>query len=50
MEMPLKPKGLKQEDVSTIVNEAVSEAGNLYPVLRYMSKAEISAVVVEKLA
>ncbi len=50
MEMPLKPKGLKQEDVPTIVNEAVSEAGNLYPVLRYMSKAEISAVVVEKLA
>jgi len=45
MEMPLKPKDLKREDIPVIVKEAITEAGNLYPVPRYMSKSELGAIV-----
>jgi alcohol dehydrogenase class IV len=50
MDMPLKPEGLKRNDITSIVNEAATEAGTLYPVPRYLSKAEITELVVEKLA
>ncbi len=45
MELPLQPRGLKSEDVNGIVEEAIAEAGGLYPVPRYMSEAEISGIV-----
>ncbi|GHD08074.1 alcohol dehydrogenase [Halioglobus japonicus] len=45
MELPLKPKGLTQGDVPDIVEEAIAEAGSLYPVPRYMSEAEITGIV-----
>ncbi|GAA5316893.1 MAG: iron-containing alcohol dehydrogenase [Candidatus Pelagadaptatus aseana] len=45
MAMPLKPKGFKPEYVQDVTDAAISETGNLYPVPRYMSKAEISVVV-----
>ena len=50
MEMPLAPKGLKSEDIPGIVKEAIAEAGSLYPVLRYMSAAELTAIVEGKVA
>ena len=45
MELPLQPRGLKNEDVDGIVAEALAEAGGLYPVPRYMSEAEIGGIV-----
>ncbi|QFU75342.1 iron-containing alcohol dehydrogenase [Halioglobus maricola] len=45
MELPLKPRGLTQADVPGIVEEAIAEAGSIYPVPRYMSEAEISGIV-----
>ena len=45
MELPLQPRGLKSEDVDGIVEEAITEAGGLYPVPRYMSEAELSGIV-----
>lgn len=45
MDMPLKPKGLSQSDISLIVAEALTESGNLYPVPRYMSAGEIRNIV-----
>jgi alcohol dehydrogenase class IV len=45
MQMPLQPKDLKTEDIPEIVSEAISEAGGLYPVPRYMSEAEIRGLV-----
>ncbi|WP_243391571.1 iron-containing alcohol dehydrogenase [Pseudohalioglobus lutimaris] len=45
MELPLKPKGLQASDVPGIVEDALAEAGDLYPVPRYMSEAEITAIV-----
>jgi alcohol dehydrogenase len=50
MNMPLTPEGLKHDDVAGIVKEAIAEAGNLYPVMRYMSAAELTAIVEGKLA
>jgi alcohol dehydrogenase class IV len=49
MEMPLKPKGLSPADVPDIVDAAIKEAGELYPVMRYMSREEITAIVTSKL-
>lgn len=45
MQLPLQPKGLKTQDVPGIVDEAISEAGGLYPVPRYMSQDEIKNIV-----
>jgi len=45
LDMPLLPRGLKPEHVADIVTEALSEAGNLYPVPRYLSADEIGGVV-----
>ncbi|MEH6635212.1 MAG: iron-containing alcohol dehydrogenase [Halioglobus sp.] len=45
MELPLQPKDLKLQDVPGIVEEALAEAGRLYPVPRYMSADEIRIIV-----
>jgi alcohol dehydrogenase len=45
MELPLKPKDLKPADIGGIVDEAISEAGGLYPVPRYMAADEIRLIV-----
>ena len=45
MEMPLQPKDLKLQDIPGIVDDALSEAGALYPVPRYMSEDEIRTIV-----
>ena len=45
MQLPLQPKDLKAQDVPGIVDEAISEAGGLYPVPRYMSQDEIKNIV-----
>jgi alcohol dehydrogenase class IV len=50
MNMPLAPEGLKRDDVPGIVKAAIAETGNLYPVMRYMSAAELTAIVEGKLA
>jgi alcohol dehydrogenase class IV len=44
-DIPLKPEGLKREDIPGMVTEAIAEAGSLYPVPRYMSRAELSEIV-----
>ena len=45
MELPLQPQGLKAQDIPGIVDEALAEAGGLYPVPRYMSANEIKTIV-----
>ena len=45
MDLPLQPKDLKQQDVPGIVEEALTEAGALYPVPRYMSADEVRNIV-----
>jgi alcohol dehydrogenase len=45
MELPLQPKDLKLQDISGIVDEAIIEAGALYPVPRYMSEDEVRTIV-----
>lgn len=45
MELPLQPEGLKASDIPDVVAEAITETGDLYPVPRYMSEAEITAIV-----
>lgn len=45
MELPLQPKDLKPGDIPGIVDEAIAEAGSLYPVPRYMSEAELTTIV-----
>jgi alcohol dehydrogenase class IV len=45
MELPLQPKDLKLQDISGIVEEAIIEAGGLYPVPRYMSEDELRTIV-----
>jgi len=43
--LPLQPKDLKAGDIPGIVDEAITEAGDLYPVPRYMSAAELTTIV-----
>ena len=50
MEMPTRPQGLEQRHVPGIVQEAIAEAGSLYPVMRYLSAGEIQRIVEDKLA
>jgi alcohol dehydrogenase class IV len=45
LELPLKPKELDAGEIPGIVDEALAEAGSLYPVPRYLSEAEVSAIV-----
>ena len=45
MELPLQPKDLKPHDVPGIIDEALKEAGGLYPVPRYMSADEVRHIV-----
>lgn len=45
MELPLKPQGLQEADISGIVDEAIKEAGELYPVPRYLSEIEVTGLV-----
>ena len=45
MELPLQPRDLKVQDVPGIVDEALAEAGGLYPVPRYMSEGEVRSIV-----
>ena len=45
MDLPLQPKDLKASDIPGIVDEAIAEAGSLYPVPRYMSEAELTTIV-----
>ena len=50
MELPLQPKDLKAQDIPGIVEEALAEAGGLYPVPRYMSADEVKHIVTGLLA
>ncbi|NNL57600.1 MAG: iron-containing alcohol dehydrogenase, partial [Pseudomonadales bacterium] len=50
MAMPTRPEGLQREQLPTIVDAALAEAGSLYPVPRYMSAQELSALVEPLLA
>lgn len=45
LELPLKPEGLQQSYIEDIVIEAEKEAGDLYPVPRYLSRSELTMVV-----
>ena len=45
LQLPLKPRGLKPQDIGGITSEALIESGNLYPVPRYMSAGEIGNIV-----
>ena len=45
MKLPLQPKDLKPGDIPGIVDEAIAEAGSLYPVPRYMTEAELTTIV-----
>ena len=45
MNMPLKPRGLEEKHIPGIVDAALTEAGDLYPVPRYMSPEEIRRIV-----
>lgn len=45
MEMPLAPEGLEEAEIPGIVKAALAEAGDIYPVPRYLSTAELGAVV-----
>ena len=45
MDLPLQPQDLKLQDVPGIVEEALTEAGALYPVPRYMSADEVRNIV-----
>ena len=49
MDMPVTPQNLTAEHVSGIVKNAMSEAGSLYPVMRYMSVGELTTIVELKL-
>lgn len=44
MDLPLKPRGLRQQDIADMVSGALSEAGNLYPVPRYLGRPEINKI------
>ena len=45
LHMPLKPRGLDKIDIPDIIDAALTEAGDLYPVPRYMSSDEIRRIV-----
>ena len=45
LEMPLAPEGLEETEIPGIVKAALAEAGDIYPVPRYLSADELGAVV-----
>lgn len=45
LELPLAPEGLTETDIPGIVKAALAEAGDLYPVPRYLSAAELGSIV-----
>ena len=45
LEMPTRPEGLVPGDIPGIVKGASAEAGDIYPVPRYLSKDEITRLV-----
>ncbi|MEE4219466.1 MAG: iron-containing alcohol dehydrogenase [Xanthomonadales bacterium] len=45
LEMPLVPEGLEEADIPGIVKAALAEAGDMYPVPRYLSAAELGSIV-----
>jgi alcohol dehydrogenase class IV len=45
MELPRQPEDLKAHDVPGIIDEALKEAGGLYPVPRYLSADEVRHIV-----
>ena len=45
MNMPTRPKGLSQDDIPGMAKAAESEAGDIYPVPRYLSRQEIQVIV-----
>jgi alcohol dehydrogenase class IV len=45
LEMPLKPEGLAIDDLDDIVKQARHEAGEFYPVPRYLAAGEIRTIV-----
>jgi alcohol dehydrogenase class IV len=49
LKLPLKPGGLESKDIPGIVKAALAEAGDIYPVPRYMSAEEIESIVEELL-
>jgi hypothetical protein len=50
MKIPLKPEALKREDIPDNAKETIAEAGSLYPVPRYTSKAEITSILEQLVA
>jgi alcohol dehydrogenase len=45
LQLPLKPQDLQARDIPDIIDEAIKETGDLYPVPRYMSREEIGTIV-----
>lgn len=45
LNMRLKPEGLKAADIPAMVDSAIRETGDLYPVPRYLSAREVSQIV-----
>ncbi len=45
LELPILPRGLRDEHVTGVVKEAIRETGELYPVPRYFSAQEIERIV-----
>lgn len=45
LQLPLKPEGLQEKDIPGIVEDALAEAGDLYPVPRYFSEEEVTRIV-----
>ncbi len=44
LRLPLKPEGLDAAEIPVMVTEAMRETGALYPVPRYLKKAEIARI------
>ncbi len=45
LQMPTRPVGLESDDIPAMVKAAESEAGDIYPVPRYLSRKEIQHIV-----
>lgn len=45
MQMPLKPQGLNRHQIPEMAQAAVKEVGELYPVPRYLSLAEVDVII-----
>lgn len=45
LELPLKPKGLSRDHLDELIRRALSEAGEFYPVPRYLGAGELRPLV-----